>query len=89
MDTVTHISLRRTRDNVIEYDLTITSPMAAVEQQTHTYHANRTATFFGPHTGGGDARQIEGGARTLWRDDDNQMLMAFRRKYPFASVAFA
>ena len=87
MDYVSHIALRRTHHNVIEYDLTCSAP--DVPDQTRTLHANREATFHGPHTGRGDGRQMSGGAKTLWREDDTAMLMAFRRKYPFASVSYS
>lgn len=72
------ITIRRTLPNVIEYNLTFHDPLSG--DQTRTYHANREATFFGPHTGA-PARQIEGGARTLWRGDDAAMLLAFQREY--------
>jgi len=87
MEYVSHIALRRTHPNVIEYDLTCTAPGAP--DQTHTHHANRAATFHGPHTGGGGARQMGGSAATLWRADDTAMLVAFRRKFPRASVSYA
>ena len=89
MSYVSHVTLRRVRHNVIEYDVTTITPGGAEEQSTRTYHANRTATFFGQHTGGGDARQLTGGPRTLWREDDTTLLMAFRRRYPGAAVSYA
>ena len=87
MDYVSHIALRRVHHSIIEYDLTYSSPVAL--EHTSTLHANREATFYGPHTGNGGARQVSGGAITLWRKDDTAMLMAFKRKYPFASVSYA
>ena len=87
MEYVSHIALRRTHPNVIEYDLTYSSPDAP--DQTRTLHANPVATFHGPHTGRGGERQMYGGATTLWREDDTAMLVAFQRKYRRASVSFA
>ena len=87
MDYVSHIALRRVHHSIIEYDLTYSSPVDL--EHTSTLHANRVATFHGPHTGRGDGRQVSGSAKTLWREDDTAMLMAFRRKYPFASVSYA
>ena len=87
MEYISHVRLRRTRSNCIEYDLTSNAPAAAAS--VSTFHANRTATFWGPHTGAGGARQVIGPAWTLWRADDNAMLIAFRRKYPGATVSYA
>ena len=87
MEYVSHIALRRTHLSFIEYDLTYSSPDAP--DQTRTLHANPVATFHGPHTGRGGERQMYGGARTLWRKDDTAMLVAFRRKFPGASVSYA
>ena len=72
------IAVRRTLPNVIEYDITRHDPLGGDELRT--YHANREATFFGPHTGN-PARQVGGPAKTLWRADDTEMLMGFRRVY--------
>lgn len=89
MDSASHVSLRRIQSNVIVYDVTTNALGGAEPETTRTYHCNRTATFFGPHTGNGGERQMGGGAGTLWREDDTQLLMAFRRAFPFASVSFS
>jgi len=73
------ITAKRTRPNVVEYSVTTHDPIYG--DQTRTYHANRVATFMGPSTGG-PANQLHGGARTLWREDDAEMALAFRREYP-------
>lgn len=73
------ITAKRTRPNVVEYSVTTHDPLYG--DSTRTYHANRVATFMGPHTGG-TTNQLHGGPRTLWREDDADMERAFRRKYP-------
>ena len=73
------IKVHRTMPNVIEYSVTTHDPLYG--NSTRTYHANRAATFFGPHTGA-PGRQLTGGARTLWRADDNDLAVAFHRQYP-------
>lgn len=72
------ISIRRTAANVIEYTLTFHNPISGDHEST--FHANREATFHGPHTGN-PGRQIHGGASTLWRADDTELLLGFQRKY--------
>ena len=73
------ITATRTRSAVVEYSVTTHDPLYG--DSTRTYHANRAATFMGPHTGG-PASQLHGGARTLWRESDADMEHAFRREYP-------
>jgi len=73
------IIAKRTGPNVVEYSVTTHDPLYG--DSTRTYHANRVATFTGSHTGG-TADQLHGGARTLWREGDADMAMAFRREYP-------
>ncbi|MEY5098684.1 MAG: hypothetical protein RJA36_1403 [Pseudomonadota bacterium] len=70
----TKVDIRRPRRNVVEYDVTYDNG------EVRTYHANRVATFFGPHDGK-PAMQTGGGATTLWRDDDVEMLRAFQRAF--------
>jgi hypothetical protein len=72
------ISIRRVLATVIEYDVTTHDPIGG--DQTRTLHANREATFHGPHTGN-PARQVTGGASTLWRADDQAMLFAFAQRF--------
>lgn len=72
------IVVRRVLPNVIEYHVTAHDPLSG--ERTSFYHANREATFTGPHTGN-PGRQVMGGAYTLWRSDDVEMLMAFKRRY--------
>ena len=73
------ITATRTRSAVVEYSVTTHDPLYG--DSTRTYHANRVATFMGPHTGG-PANQLHGGARTLWRESDADMERAFHRAYP-------
>jgi len=73
------ITAKRTHSNVVEYNVTTHDPLYG--DSTRTYHANRVATFMGPHTGG-TANQLHGGARTLWREDDADMARAVWREYP-------
>ena len=72
------IAIARPLPNVIEYAVTQHDPISGDE--TRIYHANREATFFGPHTGS-PARQVGGRAASLWRADDVTMLEAFRQVY--------
>ena len=72
------ITAKRTRPHIVEYSVTTHDPLYG--DSTLTYHANRAATFFGPHTGA-PGRQHIGGARTLWREDDDEMAAAFRLAY--------
>ena len=73
------ITATRTRPNIVEYSVTTHDPLYG--DSTRTYHANRVATFMGPHTGG-PANQLHGGPWTLWRENDADMEHAFRREYP-------
>jgi hypothetical protein len=93
---VTNITIRRILWNVIEYTMNSETIRGydmggnpIVTNDETVMHANREATFFGPHTGSGNAHQVHGGASTLWREDDNQMLMAFHERYPLAEVSIA
>ena len=81
--TVTSVSIRRVRANVVEY--TVVHELYG-EVSVRTYHANRYATFHGVHTGA-PARQIRGGARTIWRESDADLIRAARRMYRCADVA--
>ena len=72
------ITAKRTRPNIVEYSVTTHDPIYG--DQTATYHGNRVATFMGPFTGA-PANQMHGGAQTLWREDDVDMAMAFRRAF--------
>lgn len=75
------IRIRRVRDHVIEYQVTAHDPLSG--DTTHTYHANRQATFHGPYTGE-YSNQVMGAASTLWREDDQQMLLSFQRWFRYA-----
>jgi hypothetical protein len=69
------ITVRRVGPELIEYEVI----------EGRTYHANREATFTGPHTDD-PASQVHGPAYTLWRANDADMLAAFREKYPDADI---
>lgn len=72
------IVVRRPRSNVVEWSVYRVAPDGS--ERIETLHANRSATFFGRHTGG-PGMQIGGGAWTPWRRDDAHMLAAFQRAY--------
>lgn len=78
----TTITITRAMPNVIEYSFA-----EGDDEPTHTYHANRYATFHGPHTGRGGARQVLGPANTLWRERDDDLVKAFERRYPGATIS--
>lgn len=77
------ITVRRTAFNVIEYTVTHHDPISG--DQSRVWHANREATFWGPHTGA-PGRQVMGEANTFWREDDVDMLHAFRRGYTIRNI---
>lgn len=83
----TAITVRKINDHTIEYDVSTQEPWDP-EPETRTYHANRSATFHGPHTGNGAARQLNGPADTVWRDTDAAMIEALKREYRGAKVTF-
>lgn len=72
------ITVTRTHPNVIEY-------MVSCDGEERTYHANREATFFGPHTGQ-PGRQVWGPASTVWRESDAELKKVLRRKYRGAVI---
>ncbi len=79
MNTTTEtVTVQRRGATIVEYTV----------GESHTYHANRYATFYGAHTGGGDARQLLGQAKTLWREADDAMEAAFKRAFPNADLRF-
>jgi hypothetical protein len=69
----TTIIIRRVEPGAIEYEVI----------QGVTYHADRRATFSGPH-GAKAAAPIE--STTLWRAEDSDMVAAFRERYPDAEI---
>ena len=79
------IKVRKIASNIIEYDVSAREPWDK-EAEVRTYHANRTATFHGPHTGNGGARQLSGSADTAWRDTDAGIIAALKRQYRGATV---
>ena len=72
------IAIERIAHNIIEYTLSDANGQ-------WSFHANREATFHGPH--GGSARQVHGVASTLWRERDDDMIKAFERRYPHAEIS--
>lgn len=82
----TTIMVKRTYRSVIQYD--VITQEGNSEPEVHTFHANGTATFYGPHTGKGDGLQVNGPANTAWREKDEDVLAALKRKYRGASVKF-
>jgi hypothetical protein len=82
------VIVRRCRPNVVEYSVIAPSTSGSdYPNRVDTYHANRSATFFGPHTGNGNARQIGSMAKTLWRPNDATLRSAFRRAFPNAEIS--
>lgn len=80
---VTNVVVRRAHANVIDYTVTFSDELGSEDR---AYHANRYATFHGEHTGKGNARQVMGPARTLWRETDKELRAAVKRAYPNATV---
>ena len=81
---VKQVHVRRVVPNMIEYTLVIDT-ISNPEMERRTFHANRIATFFGPHTGL-PGRQVYGSAKTLWRETDKDLQQAFKRAYPMATI---
>ena len=80
------VSVRRSGLNVIEYTVTTHDPISGDSQRE--FHANRHATFLGKWDGGAFRHQVMGGARSLWRANDNDMAVAFRGYYGGRLVSY-
>jgi hypothetical protein len=83
------VTIRRTADGWIEY--TVARPGLDVDDEPcmvdSVWHANRSATFYGPDQGGSSLRkQVTGKVRTIWRAEDAEMVEAARRAFPGADI---